>query len=366
MAPESTVALQNVADDDLLRRLLHLVSQSRRVEAELVAHIGEVDARRLYARQAFPSMFAYCTEGLHLSEAEAYRRITVARAARRFPVVLEMLRDGRVHLSGMARLVPLLTAENCETLLARATHLTTRQVEALVAALAPRPDVPALIRKLPRTVSLPALPNALPMPFDARDAELVPQPATPALPPELVARRVERPTVEALAPTRYKVQFTASVELHDKLERLASLLRSEIQGGDVAAAIDYAVTQTLQRLEARRFGKTAEPRKTLAATHTSRVTRAIPAAVRRAVHVRDGGRCRFVDEHGRRCSERHRLEFHHRHPFGLGGDHSPGNISLLCREHNRLMAEHDYGKAAMRRPASEGRGTAQAFPGNDS
>src|SRR5262245_30679586 len=95
-------------------------------------------------------MFAYCTESLHLSEAEAYRRITVARAARRYPTLLTMLRDGRLHLSGLARLVPLLTAENCEVLLKRATHLTTRRIEELVAELAPRPDVPAAIRKLPQ------------------------------------------------------------------------------------------------------------------------------------------------------------------------------------------------------------------------
>ena len=145
-----THALQAVPDDALLRRLGELVSQSRRVEADLVAHIGEVDGRRLFARHAFPSMFAYCTENLHLSEAEAYRRITVARAARQHPEVLEALRDGRLHLSGLARLVPLLIADNCVALLERATHLTTRQIEVLVAELAPRPDVPSAIRKLPQ------------------------------------------------------------------------------------------------------------------------------------------------------------------------------------------------------------------------
>ena len=62
--------LKHVADDELLRRVSHLVQQSRRVEAVLVAHIGEVDARRLYRRDA-GSMFAYCTEILRLSEHEA-------------------------------------------------------------------------------------------------------------------------------------------------------------------------------------------------------------------------------------------------------------------------------------------------------
>ena len=155
--------------------------------------------------------------------------------------------------------------------------------------------------------------------------------------------------VEPLSPARYKVQFTASAELHDKLERLQALLRSQVTDGDLGAIIELAVTQTLQRLEAKRFAKAAAPRKTVPETYKAPASRHIPAAVRRAVRKRDQGRCRFVDEQGRRCSERHRLEFHHRHPFGMGGDHSPGNINLMCAAHNRYLAEHDYGKSATRR-----------------
>ena len=91
--------LELLSDKELLRRLKDLASQSRRVEADLVAHIAEVDARRLFAREAAPSMFAYCTDVLHLSEQEAYLRITVARASRKHPAILPMLRDGRLHLS---------------------------------------------------------------------------------------------------------------------------------------------------------------------------------------------------------------------------------------------------------------------------
>jgi len=347
MDSEITRPLQFSSDDELLRRLAELVSQSCRVEADLVAHIGEVDERRLYARQAFPSMFAYCTEHLHLSEAEAYRRITVARAARQFPALLDRLRDGRLHLSGLARLAPLLTALNCEALLERATHLTTRQIEHLVVELQPRPDVPATIRRLPGKRGEPSLLSA----------------------PELVARRVEeqpsvapaarqalptppspRPAVvQPLAAARYKVQFTASTELRDKLERLRALMRPEVPDGDLAALIERAVTDTLDRLEARRFGKAVAPRKTLAGTDTSGGGRHVPASVRRAVCERDGERCRFVDEQGRRCSERHRLEFHHRLPFGMGGDHSLANVSLLCPQHNRSFAERDFGRSAIRR-----------------
>jgi hypothetical protein len=341
---QSEPALHTIPDDELLRRLGELVSHSRRVEADLVAHIGEVDERRLYAREASPSMFAYCTERLHLSEAEAYRRITVARAARKHEVLLAMLRDGRLHLSGIAMLAPLLTRDNRDALLERATHRSKRQIQEIVAELSPRPDAPSVMRKLPDKRDTPQ--SGAPQGQDqARRAAL-----------ELVPDRVSTPAVsslpavvEPLSPARYKVQFTASAELHHKLERLSALMRSEIPDGDLAAIIERAVTEKLERFEARRYAQTRAPRKGLGDTDTSPASRRIPAAVRRAVHERDGDRCRYVDDQGRRCSARDRLEFHHRHPFGMGGDHSPGNIRLLCSIHNRYLAERDYGQAAISR-----------------
>ena len=146
---QRTNELEFVPDDELLRRLAELLQDSRRAEADLVAHIGEVDVRRLYAREASPSMFAYCTEILHLSEAEAYLRIAAARASREHPVLLTMLADGRLHLTAIAKLAPHLTPENREALLARAACKSKREIEELVAELAPRPDAPAAMRKLP-------------------------------------------------------------------------------------------------------------------------------------------------------------------------------------------------------------------------
>jgi len=94
-------------------------------------------------------MFTYCTEVLQLSEHEAYLRIAVARASREHPILLEMLADGRLHLSGIARLAPLLTESNRDEVLGRAAGKSKRQIEELVAELSPRPDVPASLRKLP-------------------------------------------------------------------------------------------------------------------------------------------------------------------------------------------------------------------------
>jgi 5-methylcytosine-specific restriction endonuclease McrA len=356
-----TSELENVSDDDLLRRLSQLVAESRRVEAVLVAHIGEVDERRLYVRAA-PSMFAYCTAVLHLSEHEAYARITVARAARRCPELLVMLGDGRLHLSGIAKLAPHLTAANGSSLLARATHKTKAEIEALIAEIAPKPDVPAAVRRIPVRVQAGSTHqlglDRVAAPGTARelDPDRVAAPGTAhqlgldrvagtAAGPSLLqatsrADPASRPAaVSPLSPQRYKVQFTASAELREKLERLQALMRR-----DLTSVIEAAVTETLARLEAKRFGLVAAPRKSLAETDTLPYSRHLPAAVRRAVRRRDGEQCTFVLLDGSRCPERRGLEFHHRHPYGRGGTHEPDNVCLMCRQHNAYAAEVDYGK----------------------
>jgi hypothetical protein len=323
--------LQTLSDDELLRSLSEIMQQSRRLDADLIAHIGEMDERRLYAREACSSMFTYCTEVLQLSEPEAYLRIAVARAARNYPMLLPMLADGRLHLSGIALLAPHLTKDNCESVLARATHRSKNQIKELVAELAPRPDVPAVIRKLPT----PAPPSVQLRPDGV---EASPQSDPPSAQPPAPVK------TEPLAPGRYKVQFTASSELRDQLERLQALMAA-----DLMAVIEAAVTEKLERLEAKRYAETKKPRKTLEETDTAPSSRYIPAAVRREVHKRDGDQCGFVDRNGRRCSERWGLEFHHHDPFGRGGAHDPDTISLRCRAHNAYLAEKEYGKDVMDR-----------------
>ncbi len=313
-------SISTISDDELLRRLSGLVQESRRVESELVAHIAEVDERRLYAREACSSMFTYCTDVLHMSEAETYLRIRVARASRKHPGLLRMLKDGRIHLTGAAKLSPHLTEANREAVLPRAAHKSKAKIEELVAEIAPKPDVAPAIRKLPAPAQL------------RPDAVVLPKATVP------------RP-VEPLAPARYKIQFTASAEFKDKIERLRSL----VPKADLAAIIEEAVTEKLERLESRRYGKTRAPRRDLEETDTSPSSRYIPTPVRRAVSERDDNQCTFEDAQGRRCKERQGLQFHHHDPYARGGDHSPKNIQLMCPTHNQYLAERDYGKELMER-----------------
>jgi hypothetical protein len=149
-----------------------------------------------------------------------------------------------------------------------------------------------------------------------------------------------RPAVIApLAPERYKVQFTASRETHDRLRRAQDLLRHTIPDGDVAAVVDRALTLLVEELERRKLAATTRPRPPQSLASESRY---IPAAVKRSVWSRDDGQCTFVGTEGR-CTERGFLEFHHVVPFAAGGETSAGNVTLRCRAHNQWEAQQFFG-----------------------
>ena len=138
-----------LSDGELLNEVKRLTSLERQATARLVAALGELDARRLYLGEGCSSLFTYCTQVLHLSEHSAYLRIGAARAARKWPRILELLADGVLHLTAIGLLAPHLTADNHERVLAASRHRSKREVEEIVAALRPQPAVVSSVRKLP-------------------------------------------------------------------------------------------------------------------------------------------------------------------------------------------------------------------------
>src|SRR6266850_5674362 len=147
--PVCTYSLAHLSDGTLLRDLAALVARDRVTTATLLAHLAEVDARKLYLPAAYPSMHAYCVHELRLSEDAAYKRIQAARAARRFPQIFEAVAEGRLHLTGVGLLAPYLTPENATDLLALATHRTKAEIEVLIAERFPRSEVLGLMPALP-------------------------------------------------------------------------------------------------------------------------------------------------------------------------------------------------------------------------
>lgn len=151
-ASHASHAPHALSDSELLGRLQQLVARERGATALLIAHLAELDARRLHLGVGCASTHAYCVQVLHLSEHAAYLRIEAARLARRFPLLLDELASGRLHLTGLARLGPHLTAENLADALAAVRHRTRREIEEYVERIRTTPPRPAPARMELRAV----------------------------------------------------------------------------------------------------------------------------------------------------------------------------------------------------------------------
>jgi 5-methylcytosine-specific restriction endonuclease McrA len=342
--------LDHLSDPDLLAQLKTLVARDARLTGVLLAHLAEVEERRLHLAAGFSSLFTYCCQELGFSEDVACRRIAAARVGRRFPVILERVAQGAIHLAGLSLLIPHLTEGNCVELLDAARGRSKRDVERLVAERFPMPDVPAVVRKLPAAPPRPPAPLVV-APETASAATSAPAPNSPAPSPvtAMALPATSTARIVPLAPARYKVQFTADQALHDDLCEAQALLRHALPDGDVGAVISRALRLLVADLRRRRCAATESPRSTEPTTGPQAASRTVPAAVRRAVWRRDGNQCTFVGPDGRRCSERGFLELHHLHAHALGGPPTVANLALRCKSHNQYEGERTFGAEHMAR-----------------
>jgi hypothetical protein len=363
-----------VSDVELVTSLKALVGRSAWTEARLVAHLAEVEARRLHLT-ASSSLFAYCQERLGLSQNEAYYRIVAARMGRKFPLVFELLEQRKVHLTALALIRDYVSADNHVELLNEVSGQTKEQILLLLARREPRADARSRIRKLPiRAGCVAAGPSG---------------------------------TLEPLSETSYRLELCIGVALKHKLELLADLMSHGNPSRDLTIVVERALDDLLEKLQKQRFGQTARPRKvdtdrdqpkepmpTLDAaareTHASQVgstpaiattesptssqgsgTRPVRSARRRA-HIsnelrrqllaRDGASCTFLCNDGKPCGARAFLQIHHDAAWAKGGPDTLGNLRLVCASHNRLLAEQEFGAPRVARAidASRERSTGSA------
>jgi hypothetical protein len=408
---ERIIHMGQLSDEEVLAGLNVAIGSSRQWLALVIAHLGEVEARRLHLLAGHASMFKYCTGPLGMSEDEACRRIAVARLARRFPTVLEALARGRVSLSVAASLESHLDEGNHAELLAAVSSKTVSEAREVLATWFPQPDVPASIRKLPErrvpTRSDGAHPPAATSLFESAGAhsgvdtrvaearaahppmasEATGAPASVGLDTEGRQTRPPcarpsgaPPAIAPLSPERYRIQLTADAELKRKIELARDLLRHAVPSADLGTILGRALDLLIEKTLQRRFGQSqrkkagrVSPRPPGAASSGAtpvqppptqphgpppspvksadapRDSRHLPSEVRRAVLERDGLRCTWHGPDGVQCDSRAWLEHDHVVPRGLGGNDDASNLRYLCRAHNRLAAEQAYGRHAIDR-----------------
>lgn len=204
--------LEGVSDALLQERLKDLLTNGARTEARIVAHLAEVDARKLHLSMGSSSLFDYCLKQLGLSNNEAFHRITAARLGRRFPVIFEMLERREVHLTAVCLLRDYLTSENYTELLREVSHRTKAEIEELLARRFPRANGPSRLRKLP--------------------------------------------SFEPRSEGHYLLQLNASAASKQKLELARDLMSHANPSGDLAVVVERALDGLIEQLQSRRFAQT--------------------------------------------------------------------------------------------------------------
>jgi hypothetical protein len=346
-----TYSLSHLADHVLLHDLRALVAQDRVTTAAMLAHLAEVDARKLYLPAAYSSMYLYCAGELRLSEDAAFKRIQAARTAREFPKIITAVEEGRLHLSAVVLLAPHLTRATSGELLEHAAYKTSAEIRLVLAQRFPQPDLVTFLQAIaPAGTSGRLAPEQVRVPTGQLAPEQVARPAG-----HLTARpgapEATRARVTPLSPQRFALQVTVGQATHDKLRRAQELPAHTLPPGDVAQVLDRALDALIHQLERRRLAAKDQPR----SRRSSANGRYIPAEAKRKVAERDREQCTFVSESGPRCAERKFLEYDQVDAVARGDRSTVSELRMRCRAHNQYEAERAFGKGFMDEKRQEAR-----------
>ncbi|MBI4404925.1 MAG: HNH endonuclease [Deltaproteobacteria bacterium] len=294
--------VSQLTNEQLLFELGNLRKEERQTQARFLVHLGEMEERRLFAVEGY-SAFTYLTQKLGYSEGSAYKRIVAARAVRRFPRLYYLLREGKITMTNISLIHSHLTEDNFYRLLPQVEGKSRLYVEKLIAALEPGEN------HFPR----------------------------------------EEASCHYVKEDRVNFKFMASEKLLQMINRARELLGHKYPN----ASFEQVFTEAMQFYLRKHDPLEKETKKLLvrhpigkaiSESHEGEVPnrqrgRHIPASLKDEVWKRDQGKCSYVSPNGHVCGERRFLEVDHIYPWAWGGSNVLENLRLLCRNHNRLMAE---------------------------
>jgi hypothetical protein len=359
--------------------LAELLRREHHAMADFILALATFDREKRWRDLEYTSLFSFLRGGLGLSAGAAQYRKTAAELVQRYPEVEEALRQGKLCLSSAIELAKVLTPENVSDVLPRFFGLSSRDAAAVAVSIRPVEHPPE--REVVTPIRLVA---PMPLSTDPAVAALcapalrAPVAAVPARAEDVanelrldnrlrapeapagditsstgsvapVARRTTaiepRPSVEPLDGERARLHITVSRRLLAKLEAAKAALSHSNPGASSEEVLEAALDLLLAQ-RAKRKGIVEKPRTTAAAPARSET---IPAAVKREVWTRAGGRCEWKLESGGACGSAIRLEFDHIQPRAMGGPSTVDNVRLTCRGHNLLAARQAFGDEWMER-----------------
>ncbi len=337
-------------DKELLEKFSVLVKEEKEATASVVAHLAEIDRRKLYAQEGYSSLFNYCVQKYHYSESAAYRRIQAARLYPKFPEILALLKEGRLNLVTLSLIEPHLDQKNGKELIDKILGKSKREVEDILSELSLKKEkTQDSIRRLPMKK---AILEKTAQNFTSTggsekigkmDVSQKEQGAFLEMP--LALSDIANPEVQETR--KVKIEFTAGEEVAKLIERAKELLRHKYPQGKLEDLVREAFELLLEKKDPQRkilrFAQN-DPKAKSSQNDRQNNTRYIPQVLQRKVFKRDEGRCSYVSPEGKHCGEKNFLELDHVYPWSLGGDSTIENLRLLCRTHNQWRSERTFGE----------------------
>jgi hypothetical protein len=304
---------EKISNQQLVLETKKAVAEERHLTARVLAHLAEVELRRLHLELGFSSLFEFCLKELGYSESEAFARISAMRLAREIPEAVQAVEEGRLSLTNLAkaqsyfrqekRAGRAVAAEGKREVLKELEGLSTRECEKRLSA--PEDAGKRLISFMADEALQADLRRVREIwgNQDLSDAALIGKMATMVLAKIDPAKRKVKASVGAPQADSRRVGEVGNVGKAVGGEMGAS----EVGSGAVQPPVEIIVPKS----------------------------RSIPASVRQEVWRRDKGQCTYASKDGRRCSSRFALQWDHLDPYGYGGAHTANNLRLLCRAHHR-------------------------------
>ena len=293
--------LTHLTDDELDQQLVGLARKEREILTDILNHLRECEARRLYSKYKFQSLFEYAIKRMGYSEDQAARRISAMRLLKELPAIEEKIETGSLTLTHLVKAQSLFNQEkkadrsrtNSEKLdlLNKIESTSKRETE----------------KTLAEESFVASLPQQTKIELDSFDPSLQKK-----LTRLLGVRASARP----------------NMTLHDLIDEMADLA---IEKWDPLAKAERALRK---KVDAPRPAPVRVNQRPAPVRRSG--SRYIPAVLRHEVYMRDGGICR-------NCGSNHDVEVDHIVPVARGGTNEISNLRLLCRSCNLRHAIDCFG-----------------------
>ena len=322
----------------VVEKLKQLVASERRITAEIIAHIQEIDQKKIFAQLGYPSLFAFLTEHIGYAAASAQRRIEAARLLSAVPEVKNEIKSGALNLSQVA-------------LVAQAVRQKIKEMpEVQIKA----EDKKVLLQSI-KNQNLQASQKIISQTLD------------------LEIKALDRKVVQKDESVRMGITF--SKDQMDLFNRVKGLISHVNPSATAAEVFEYLAKDYLKRKDPMQGGAKYRGKiKTVSVTEVKGSSKYkivsgseviyntklnavsvaemknepsvksqpnknkrkhIPISIKRIVWKRDEGKCQHKNNTtGKICGSNYLLEFDHIKRFRLGGEDSSQNLRLLCKAHN--------------------------------